>query len=103
MTDHDIGASRWSDPNTSHAAADTVNATRLEDIVYVATFKAGDDGLTWDETAAVTGLDKASVSPRFAPMMRKKMLRIKLDTLGQQVKRSNGRSGRQQLVRVAIR
>jgi hypothetical protein len=35
-------------------------------------------------------------------MMRKKMLRIKLDTLGQQVKRSNGRSGRQQLVRVAI-
>jgi hypothetical protein len=102
MTDHDIGNSRWSDPSTSHAAADSVDATRLESIVYAAHKRAGDNGLTWDETAAETGLDKASVSPRFAPMMRKKMLRIKHDTLGQEVKRSTGRSGRQQLVRVAM-
>jgi len=94
---------RRTDPETSHAAAKSVEseATRLENIVYEATKKRGDLGLTWDEAALETGLPPASVSPRWKPLRAKGMIKAKTDQFGNTVKRA-GASGRGQIVWVAV-
>jgi DNA-directed RNA polymerase specialized sigma24 family protein len=62
---------RASDHVTAHESAeelDDATITRLENIVAEAIRKTGRKGLTWDEVAEVTGLDKGSISPRFKPL-----------------------------------
>jgi len=92
------GGVRDTDPSTSHDAAEPIDTQRLEAVVLIAHMKIGEQGLTWDECAALTRIDKASVSPRFKPLMRKGLLKIKHDENGKPVKRGTGR--RPQLVRV---
>jgi DNA-binding transcriptional ArsR family regulator len=71
----DIGAYRWTDPDTSEAAAWTVNATRLEGIVRDVIFQRGEKGATCSELVAATGLAWNTVSPRLAPLRQKKFIR----------------------------
>lgn len=94
------GHARHTDPSTSHDAA-AFDFQKVRDKMLLATVCHGDNGLTWDETVAVTGIDKATVSPRFIELIEDGLLCIKTDASGHPVKRYNGRSRRGQLVRIA--
>lgn len=95
---------RRTDPETSHAAARSVEseATRLEGIVYEAVRRRGDYGLTWDEAEPATGLPAPSISPRWKPLRNKGLIKAKTDESGNAVKRP-GKSGRGQIVWVAVK
>lgn len=89
------GGFRNSDPDTSRDAAERLDATKKEAMVVIAHIKAGHDGLNWNEVVAATGLRRDSVSPRFKPLIKKGLLRIKTDEYGQPIRRDH------QMVRVA--
>jgi len=96
---------RKSDPATSHAAAGSLPpeaVTKLERIVYEAICSQGLRGATWDEVAKLTGLDKASISPRWKPLCRKKLIKELRDEYREVITRHGLRSNRGQTVWVAI-
>jgi hypothetical protein len=64
------GAARHNDPDTSQIAAQSVNATHLERIVYNYLFGTGRD-LTALEIARGMNMDIRSVSPRMKPLEKK--------------------------------
>jgi hypothetical protein len=75
-----IGAARTSDPSTTYDAADSIDATRLEQIVYEEIRKRGQRGATWDELAeALPWLAKASISPRFVKLREKGLIEAKME------------------------
>lgn len=90
---------RKTDIKTSHDAADSVKdiATRLELIVAEAIKSQGPHGAIWDELAALTNLDKASISPRFKPLRHKGLITAAIDESGQELTRK-GKSNRGQTV-----
>ncbi len=94
--------SRNSDPDTSHeAAASMVNdVNRVEGIVERAIHGRGNYGATWDELADLTGIAKASISPRFKPLRERGLIRAGVDAWGRDMRRP-GVSGRNQIVWVA--
>ena len=57
-------------------------------------------GATWDELGESTGIDKASISPRFRPLMTKGLIAVRTEN-GKPVKRP-GKSGKGQQVLIAI-
>lgn len=65
-----IGAYRWSDPDTSKEAAESVDVNRLEGIV-LATLARYPDGLTSEQIAVKNGIALGSITPRMAPLKRK--------------------------------
>jgi hypothetical protein len=92
----DIGAARNTDPDTSHEAAWSVNATAMEELVFtiVLCFRLdySPPGVTTSEAVAISGKEWNSISPRFRPLARK--CRI-VDT-GK--RRKNPATGRNQIV-----
>lgn len=76
-TDHsdgnERGAARNTDPQTSHEAAASVDATRLEAKVLAA-INVAIDGLTSTEAAQVLNIPPWSISPRFRPLARKGLI-----------------------------
>ena len=68
-----IGAYRWSDPDTSIEAAESIDATRLEGIV-LATLAQHPAGLTSEEIADDNSIRLASITPRMAPLERKELV-----------------------------
>lgn len=80
---------RSTDPGTSHAAARSVEpkVNAMEQRVAQAIIAAGDNGRTWDEIALDTGIDKATVSPRFKPLRKKNLIKAKVDQDGKRVTR----------------
>ena len=81
---------RTTDLRASHTAAKSVRgekARKLERLVADAVWAAGDRGLTWNEAAAVTGIDKGSISPRWKPLRKQKLIMILKDHDGEEVKR----------------
>jgi hypothetical protein len=104
MTQDDLfeAFARRTDPSTSHAAAKAVESdvARLEMIVFLAVKAAGSRGLIWDEAGEVTGLDKASISPRWKPLRKKKLIKALMNEEGEVIKR-RGKSGKSQIVWVA--
>lgn len=70
---HETGAARNTDPQTSHEAAASVDATRLEAKV-VGAIGAAADGLTITETAEILNISPWSISPRFKPLVRKGLI-----------------------------
>lgn len=91
---------RKTDPETSHAAAkslDDEHIARLEREVARAIQERGGRGATWDELHTLTGIDKASISPRFKPLRDKGIIEWRLDGDGKPIKRP-GWSGRGQIV-----
>ena len=65
------GLARNTDPQTSHDAAGSVDANRLE-MVVLAEFRSAKTGLTADELAKrLPGLPLNTITPRIAPLVRK--------------------------------
>jgi predicted transcriptional regulator len=64
---------RTDDAETAHQAAERVRCTNLEDQVYQVLLKSA-SYMTCLEVAEAAGMDKWSVSPRFAPLHRKGMV-----------------------------
>lgn len=86
---------RTDDPDTSHAAAASINTTDLETLVLNAIDAAGPRGMTQDELlAAFPGLSYSSVTARPAALKRKGFV---VATDGKR----KGSSGRAQTVLVA--
>lgn len=81
-------AARWSDPETSHAAAET-DVTDLERCVLRAIIYL--NGATTHEIANYTKLSLVSVSPRIRPLVRKN----KVEDSGE---RRIGESGKRSIV-----
>lgn len=92
------GAAREGDPDTSVAAAASVNATYLEGLV-AAQAALHPEGITWDEAAEYIGIPRASVSPRFKPLRQQGRLTYLRDAAGKIVTRL-GKSTRRQRVHV---
>jgi hypothetical protein len=91
---------RRTDPGTSHDAADSIedHVARMEGIVSEAIKGQSERGATWDELHRLTGLPKATISPRFKPLReKKKLIEWRLDQAGNKIKRP-GDSGRGQIV-----
>ena len=69
---------RRTDPSTSKSAAASISAatlTSLETRVLEACRAAGPNGLTTIELAEQLHMDRVTVSPRIAPLVKKGMLR----------------------------
>lgn len=79
------------DPGTSHEAAGSVRATKLEACVLTAIRNCGERGATSYELEKITSLPNQTLTPRFAPLCRKH----KIHDSGE--KRIGG-SGRRQIV-----
>ena len=67
------GLARHTDPDTSHAAALSVDVSQLERI-YLETLRANPMGLTNEEIAERTGLPLNSISPRSKPLRDKNLI-----------------------------
>lgn len=70
---YEPGAYRHDDPDTSVAAAMSLDAARMEAIVLEALRKC-DNGGTSRELAEIMGLPGDSVSPRLRPLARKGLI-----------------------------
>ena len=90
---------RRTDPETSHAAARSVEpeATRLEKLVADVIKSAGILGMTCDDVVAKTGLEWKTASPRLRPLVRKGIITSRQDLKGRTIKRV-GKSSRMQIV-----
>lgn len=62
---------RRSDPETSEAAAESIRPTELEAEVLASLKSFGEKGATTHELQARMGLERVTVSPRMAPLVRK--------------------------------
>ncbi len=82
-------AARSTDPETAHAAAASVDSTKLEGTVIDCLRLNGP--MTTHELADRTGLDLVSISPRMRPLVRKRLIR-------NSGKKRKGRSFRQSIL-----
>lgn len=62
---------RRSDPETSHEAAYSVDANSLELLAYKMIDSTGIEGVTGERLSFITGIDKNTICPRIAPLVRK--------------------------------
>ena len=69
---------RRTDPDTSHVAALTVDANRLERLV-AALLQEHPDGLIVKEIASLLDIDKWSISPRMKPLEEKGLVQRTAD------------------------
>jgi len=93
-----IGHARTTDPQTSHAAANAVDAKTLERLVFGCVRKNGP--IAADRVAQLLGLDLQSVSPRFRPLAEKGMIRP-YEAGGQAITHKSLTSNRQRITWVA--
>jgi|6_EtaG_2_1085325.scaffolds.fasta_scaffold03218_7 DNA-binding MarR family transcriptional regulator len=93
MTDR--GAARTTDPSTSHDAAASVNATKLEARVLHTLQMQGP--MTAEQVANYLKMTIPTISPRFAPLCEKRMIE-KIPTEDGWLKRRSHTSNRQRLV-----
>lgn len=83
------------DPSTSHAAAESVDATKLERVILDKLKVCKAPGATTYELAQLLGLSLVSVSPRMRPLAIKRLI---IDTGF----RARGASGRLQIIWRAV-
>jgi len=81
---------RTTDPDTSHAAANTVDTSQLESMVYQVISKYPEGCIADDVEKELAHLRSHSITPRFAPLIRKGFI---VDT-GERRRASSGRSQR---------
>ena len=87
---------RRTDPKTSKASAQTVDTTKLEEIVYEAIKSFGDKGCISDEVLDMFPKHRySSITARYAPLLRKGFVEATGET-------RRGNSGKQQRVMRAI-
>lgn len=65
---------RNGDPETSHEAAASTDATRLESLAYRTLFEAGVEGLTAEQLSRILNIEKNTISPRLRPLARKGLI-----------------------------
>lgn len=70
----DQALARHTDPETSHDAADSVPATKLEAKILAVLKGIARPGATTEELAQLTQLSLVTVSPRMKPMQRKHLV-----------------------------
>ena len=87
---------RTSDPDTSHEAALTVDTSHLESLVYEVICKHPNGVIADDVERELSYLRSHSITPRFAPLIRKGFI---FDT-GERRMASSGRS--QRVVKVLV-
>lgn len=87
---HTEAHARATDPETSHAAAASVEPTELE-LLVLAALGVRPRGCTSSELSDFLGIERVSVSPRLAPLARKGLI----EASGE---RRRGPSGRSQIV-----
>lgn len=87
---------RSTDPSTSHAAADWVDATGIAGKVLEVLVACGYHGATSEELADRLGMPRVTVSPRLKPLCDRGLA---CDSL----QRRDGRSGHESIVWVATR
>lgn len=87
---------RRTDPDTSHAAAEKINSTRLEQLVYEVIARHPNGCISDDVVKALPGHGVQTLSPRYAPLIRKGFI----EDTGE---RRQGSTGRQQRVLRAIK
>jgi DNA-binding MarR family transcriptional regulator len=85
------GAYRNDDPDTSVKAAESVDATKLERIVFDYICVTGLTGMTSEEIATASGMELASITPRLSPLEQKGWINRTED-------RRPGKSGRGRIV-----
>ena len=81
---------RTNDPDTSHAAAKTVDTNQLELMVYEIISKFPNGCIADDVQQELAHLRSNTITPRFAPLIRKGFI---VDT-GERRRASSGRSQR---------
>ncbi len=87
---------RRADPGTSRAAARSIDASlQAIEIKVLDAIADAADGATWDEVSESTGLERATVSPRFKPLREMGLIRANGTR--------KGKSGRSQTVWVRVR
>lgn len=84
------GGARSTDPDTSHAAAETIDTTELERIVYEVIKQFPNGCIGDDVVRMLPQFGVQTVSPRYAPLLRKGWI---IDT-GERRKARSGRSQR---------
>ena len=84
MTQLALPLARRSDPVTSHdAARGTVSfRARHEAKIYAAIADAGQNGATYREVAAITGMEPVAVARRLAGMERRRLIARKPMAIG---------------------
>jgi hypothetical protein len=101
--DEPAAYARSSDPDTSHAAARSMESkiSALESLVARTVIASGDRGMITQEVCDQLGLEHQTVSPRMRPLINKQFIRWKLDPeTGKPLKRISRRSGRNQNIHV---
>ena len=81
---------RKEDPDTSKDAAEKVDSTKLEQLVYEVIAKHPNGCIADDVEAALPDIRSHSITPRFAPLIRKGFI----EDTGERRKSSTGRSQR---------
>ena len=86
MVNTNRGGVRDSDPWTSHVAASSIDASKLESMVYQVIWRYGKDGCISDQVRDDLHMDNNSVTPRFRPLTRKGLI---IDTGYARIAQSN--------------
>ncbi len=87
---------RGTDPDTSHEAAQSMDTNELENLVYQIIAKHPNGCIADDVERELSHLRSNSITPRFAPLIRKGFI---VDT-GERRRASSGRS--QRVVKVLV-
>ena len=69
---------RKEDPDTSHVAASTEDANKLEKLV-ISALRRSPSGYTVKEISAILDIDKWSISPRMKPLEEKRLVERTLE------------------------
>lgn len=97
--DHELpdhpGLARNTDPATSHAAAATLDATEMEELVLAA-IRRFPNGCISDQIVETTGRSWNTVTPRLKPLRKKKLVELTGET-------RRGKAGRQQQVYICAK
>lgn len=83
---NEAGLARHSDPQTSHDAAESIDASLLERLVVDVLKKNG--AMTSEQVAIVLNMNLVSISPRFRPLATKGLI---FDT-GRKARNRSGKS-----------
>jgi hypothetical protein len=93
----DSPRARTTDPQTSHAAGNSFDVTKMELIVLASIVDGGLFGKTWMEQEQTCGLPRQTISPRWRPLVKKGWIESLTNRQGKRITRP-GWSNRQQTV-----
>ena len=93
------GEVRRTDPQTSHDAANALDASQLERLVVGCIRKNGP--IASDRVAQMLGMSLQSISPRFRPLANKGLIRVNTSAHGEAITVKSLTSNRQRMTWIA--